>query len=172
MSKQYYLLSSLPELKLGDRPYFEESDFLEECRKWLSGKEMASLMKAKLGNVRISTKELPVVARWKQFDKDLRAELKELRRARKGKDKKRSGSLKGASSVFEKETPLEKERAFERLRWEMLSGMELEYFFDVSRLAIYYIKLQIALRMNVFDKEKGEKIFYDKCEVTYEKVTG
>lgn len=171
MSKQYYLITSLPELSLGGENYHTEESFLGECEKWLNGSEMEALLSAKRGNVNVSGSDLPSVREWKRFDGKMRSQLVEARKARKEGERVSRG-LDLAESVMESGDPLEAELALERARWEMLSGMELEYFFDVNRLAIYYIKLQTAIRIAGFDKDKGESFFHDQCEVRYDGTEG
>lgn len=169
MSKQYYLVSSLPSLVMGEKPFYEREAFLEECEKWLTGEEMRSVKSARYGKVQIRPFDVPAVRRWKRVDAVLRAGLEESRKKRRNKESAKSGN-DIVSRVLEKGDPLQRELTLENIRWHELTGMELDYFFDINSLAIYYLKLQIAERVAAFDKEKGHKKFCDQCEELYDKA--
>ncbi len=153
---------------MGEKPFYDREAFLEECEKWLVKEEMRSVKSAQYGEVQIKPFDVPAVRRWKSFDSVLRSELEKYRKKRKNKESAKPGT-ELANRVLEKKDPLQREMTLENIRWHELTGMELDYFFDINRLTIYYLKLQIAERVAVFDKEKGLKNFYDQCEELYDK---
>ena len=54
------------------------------------------------------------------------------------------------------------------MRWDYLADKELSFLFDINSLILYFLKLQILERIDSFDKDKGERFFYNICEVNYE----
>ncbi|MFH1304901.1 MAG: DUF2764 family protein, partial [Candidatus Omnitrophota bacterium] len=74
--------------------------------------------------------------------------------------------------VLSMETPLLRERALEELRWKFIEDRSASCFFDLKWLMFYSLKLRILERLTSFNKDRGEKIFHDMCEVKNEKAFG
>ena len=165
LNKYYYLVSSLPYLKPGQKSLISKEAFLLECKKWLSKKDTKVLSGAILGDFTVKSEDGPALRAWKEFDFTLRAELASARHAVKHRRNERPGPL--AKSVLEEATPLLMEQALARIRWECLDALEAGNFFDVNFLALYFLKLQIIERLELFDKGHGEKVFQAICEVNY-----
>lgn len=143
----------------------DRQGFLSECRKWLSDGDIKRIEGAALGNA-AGSDGTPVLRAWREFDKNLRSELAEARILAKSNRRDRPAlSIKG---IWEQPDPLLIEQAFERFRWEYLDSLEAGNFFDINFLILYYIKLQIIERLSHFNKEIGEGVFQDMCEVKYE----
>ena len=53
-----------------------------------------------------------------------------------------------------------------RHRWSLLDDFEVGHYFDIERLIIYYLKLQILWRKQQFNREDGTNVF----ERTYNTV--
>ncbi|MFC1480005.1 DUF2764 family protein [Candidatus Omnitrophota bacterium] len=169
-NKYYYLVASLPFLKFADDPPLSKSDFLAECEKWLTLQDMHTVLSADLASCDVRSEDTAVLVEWKRFDRDLREHLSHVRAAKKSsEDYREPEALRG---VMEMETPLEMEQALEKIRWDFLEEKTAGYFFDVNRLALYFLKLQIMERLAGFDKDKGERTFYQSCEVIYEQAVG
>ncbi|MEE8359962.1 MAG: DUF2764 family protein [Candidatus Omnitrophota bacterium] len=166
INKYYYLVASLPYLKLETAVPITREEFLSECAKWLDGKSYQTLasIDAKEPGAKMNDNE--VVKSWKAFDRDFRGELAKVRRA------KREGARESIpmqlKDIFEEHTPLLMEKRIEEKRWDFLDEKEFGYHFDIYALSLYYLKLQILERLSAFNKERGGKAFEELCEVRYE----
>jgi hypothetical protein len=165
-NKYYYLVSSLPYLRFGQEPPISKEDFTAECAKWLSSQDAKAVVSADIDIPKIKSGDPDLLKEWKNFDLELKEALAKARKAKRaGEGYKAEGELK---NITERENPLLMEKSFERMRWTFLEEKELGYNFDVNRLIIYFLKLQILERLAMFDKDKGETFFHELCEVRYE----
>ncbi|MGB2600993.1 MAG: DUF2764 family protein [Candidatus Omnitrophota bacterium] len=169
-NKYYYLIASLPYLKFGSEPPISSTNFIAECGKWLGQSDMKTVLAAKISGEAEPGEGGTVLAEWKTFDRELRHELALIRAAhKKGEEHRGTDMLK---SVLEQENPFLMEKEMERIRWSYLEEKSLGCFFDLNRLVLYFVQLQIVERMDIFDKDKGESYFYKLCEVNYEQAIG
>ena len=167
-NKYYYLVASLPSLKFSNEVPITVRRFLDECKKWLSPGDLKALLAA---NIRCAPGECDstsLLAEWKDFEGKLRDDLARAREARKKKEEYRG--FDNIKSIMNQESPLLMEKKLEKYRWDFLEEMKHEYFFDLSWLIIYYLQLQIIERLASFNKDEGERYFYELCEVDYEKA--
>jgi hypothetical protein len=164
-NKYYYLVASLPYLRLSQRCPITTESFLAECGKWLSAYDMEALSKASVKDHSVKPDAAFTIRAWKEFDSALRKEIAQARKNTQDNRHEKPGL--SARVVFGEANPLLMERAFEKIRWEFLDSLEAGVFFDINFLAVYFIKLQILERLAMFDKKTGEKIFRDTCEATY-----
>jgi len=149
----------MPYLKFGGEAPLSVDAFLDECEKWLTPADMETLLASR-----------DALDEWKTFDKALRADLASARRARKNNETyKTSAEIKRVLSM---ETPLLRERALEELRWKFIEDISASCFFDLKWLMFYFLKLRMLERLTSFNKDRGEKIFHDMCEVKNEKAFG
>ena len=170
MNKYYYLVASLPYLGFGDSPPVDRDTFIAELGKWLSSEDMDTVRAAGLRYIEIAGEETELLKEWKSFDEGLREELARLRVSRK-----RPGGYKvpeRLKEVMGQQTPLLMEKKLERLRWDFIEEKEAGYHFDINWLVLYFLKLQILERLEVFDKDKGEEFFHKLCEVNHEQAIG
>ncbi|MFA5069259.1 MAG: DUF2764 family protein [Candidatus Omnitrophota bacterium] len=165
-NKYYYLVSSLPFLRFAQPGHVNKQAFLSECRKWLSENDMEMLESAAPGSAGRPVNDTPVLRAWKEFDKNLRSELALARAWAKGN--RHDKPVSSAKVVWEQANPLLMEQSLERLRWGYLDYLEAGNFFDINFLILYFLKLQIIERLGCFNKENGEAVFRDMCEVNYE----
>jgi len=170
MKSYYYLVASLPHLEFEDAPPIKKEVFKEECRKWLSLRDLETLCSAKISESEKDTSDTKVLSDWKTFDSELRRLLSEERAGNK------ITTLSSISSALDEAlsdgTPLQKEIKYEKIRWDFLDAEGKQHFFDINWLSVYFLKLQILDRLSAFDKDKGEKVFYNLCEVNYEEAIG
>ncbi len=164
-NQYYYTVSSLPMLFLDSEKFMSQEEFFECCETTISEKDFNTLKSAK-----ILPEENPdnsVLVKWNNWEKSLRDELVKLRAAKKGVDAdKYSSGNAGESGVFElardafnASTPLEAETLLNRGRWEYLEMLESGHFFDLGKLIIYYLQLQILERKSQINHEKGQQNF-------------
>ena len=113
---------------------------------------------------------LPLLKEWEEFDGALRDNLVKERAVNKTKEQTRQNDE--IKKIMSQDNPLLVEKEFEAVRWAFLEDKEPAYQFDVNRLVIYHLKLQIIERLATFNKDKGDNNFYELCEVTYEQKFG
>lgn len=165
MSKYYYLVASLPYLRFDAAEIpIEKKIFLDECKKWLSPPELDMLNSATIGYGEVKGQETGIVKNWKTFNAGL---IESLAKERSGGAQNNNAYMQAdlVKDVFVQGTPLLMEKRTEQIRWQYLDDNEKYYFFDLNTLIIYYLKLQILERLARFDKDEGEKLFYEACEV-------
>ena len=146
--------------------FMTQEEFFECCEATISEKDFNTLKSAL-----ILPEENPdfnsVLTKWNNWESSLRDELVKLRAVKRGldSDKYMSGSA-GESGVselardaFNAPSPLEAETLLNRGRWEYLEMLESGHFFDLGKLIIYYIQLQILERKSQIDHEKGQQNF-------------
>ena len=132
--------------------------FIIEAGKWLSVQDFAIISSVDINNFSINKKDTSLLKQYKEFEQSIRTELALLRTAKKkGSDYKISKDL---STIFgEDNNPLQIEIKLLLLRWSYLEEQEINHFFDLDFLIIYYLKLQITERLASFDNEKGRLKF-------------
>lgn len=168
MSMYYYLTASLPFLNFGVEANLSVEKFLYECKKWLTDNDLRAVKEALASELEQRDKDPEVLKKWKRFDGELKEKLAAYRAS------KRSGTSgktpPGLKEIVDADNPLEAEKAFEKMRWDFLDAELTGHQFDINWLILYALKVRIAERLNVFDKDKGDSIFYNLCEVIYEKA--
>lgn len=164
-NRYYYLTASLPYLYFEKEPPISIEDFISECRKWLSKKDINIIGTSDINNIEIKSSDPKIIKDWKIFNIALLEELAMIRKAIKTHTiEKASVSVR---DIFEEINPLLMEKRFERIRWDYIEQKEFLFQFDINRLVIYLFKLQILKRLAQFDKETGEKVFAELTEVQY-----
>ena len=146
--------------------FMTQEEFLGCCETSLSKEDFKTLQSASL-LPKVNSGKNSVLADWSNWEISLRSELVKLRALKKGldSDKYIQGNL-GEGSVFElardafnSPNPLEAEILLNSGRWDYLEMLESNHFFDLDRLIIYYLKLQILERKSLINHEKGQNDF-------------
>jgi hypothetical protein len=158
MDKYYYLIASLPLLKFMEPPSITREVFLAQVEKWLSVEDFILLNEADINNFLHHPKDTLLLRRWKDFEYSTRAQLAFYRRAKRQNAEYRIRKDLG-SIIQESSNPFQTEIKLSRLKWDFLEEQEIEHFFDLDFLIIYYLKLQILERLFSFDKQKGKEKF-------------
>ena len=166
--KYYYLIASLPYLKIEEKKITKEA-FLLECLKWLSSAEYRVLEEAKMGLLEKTSFEVSALIAWKSFNEVLKKDLFVAREAIVSGNPGGSAANERIKAVLEQETPLLMEKKLAQIKLDFIDGEFSKYFFDLNWLILYYLKIQILERLSVFDKDIGENFFYKLCEVEYDK---
>jgi len=138
-------------------------DFLLFCSAWIPVKEFNLLKNASIQDVRGDETSNPVVTRWNLWERTLRNELVSLRAQQKKTDlfedivpgEKVLGLANIAREAFSQPSPLTGEDMLNRSRWNFLEELETGHHFDIEKLIIYYLKLQLLQRKDFFNKERG-----------------
>ena len=165
--KYYYLVSSLPYLKMEEKGITKEA-FLAECLKWLSLADYRALEEADMGMLEKTSFEVPVLIDWKSFDESLKKDLFVAREAMALGTSRETVVNDTIKAVLEQETPLLMEKKLAQMKLDFIDGEFSKYFFDLNWLILYYLKIQILERLSLFDKDIGENFFYKLCEVKYD----
>jgi hypothetical protein len=66
-------------------------------------------------------------------------------------------AARAARMAMETESPREADELLDRARWRWLNEFEALHFFDLERLVIHALKLQLLERRWQFNKEAGRK---------------
>lgn len=160
----YFLVASLPALKLGERPGVTKEDFLLRAAEQLGAGEMATLTRVLDGN--FSAGGDAFAAEWRAFDIRLRNACARQRAARMGVDavphlrEPRDGDLMTEATVaaaFNARDPLERERALDAIRWaelERLAGFDP---FTFRALLAYALRLDLAWRWSGMETGRGRE---------------
>lgn len=147
----YYLVSSLPMLKLGDDPPFSSSDFLAMCRSNLDARSYRQLERVSL--VPDGMPATVVEAAWQAWESYLRNYLAHERAERRGLDalkwlRAEPDAFPSARAEFDdalsEKKPADRERALDQARWQRLDDLAVMHDFDVDALLIYRLKLLLV----------------------------
>ncbi|HAR63530.1 MAG: hypothetical protein DKM50_09130 [Candidatus Margulisiibacteriota bacterium] len=164
MGSYYYLAASLPHLKFAANPPITVAVFLEECKKWLSEKDLDEVTLVNNKNFKAYKGNNNFLKEWIAFEHSLKASLAQARKPGHNQQDLDRNSKK----ILEQSDPLLMEISYEQVKWDFLEDKEFMYHFDINFLMIYCIKTGILERLANFDKNKGKEKFYQLCEVTYE----
>jgi len=162
-NKYYYLASSLPFVAFGRPAPITTEDFEAECQKWLTPSDLEALRDIDDVNAKTDPEDRGFKREWEEFDVSLRKELSDARSALKAAHEERVHGL--ARDILNRLTPLEMENRFEEIRWNFLEEKGVDYHFDLYWLMVYYLKLKICQRLQMFNIEEGRRTFERSCEV-------
>ncbi len=163
--RYYYLISSLPLLRLGEAVPFSSTDFLDMCRAVLSEARFRQLKKISLtpeGNPATD-----VHAAWQSWEGYLRNYLAHERAARRGVAavewlRPETDAFPSSRSEFDDalsaRTPKERERALDECRWRKLDDLAVMHDFDFDALLIYRLKLLLAEKWVGKDPDEGMEV--------------
>lgn len=160
MDKYYYLISQLPFLNFETEPAVTRRYFIDEAKKWLSEDDFSSLEQIDISQYEVITDtKSEILKNYSLFEFELRAELKEWRKAKKEGHEHKPYFF--SSALLKDDDPLQVETKLLQLRWDYVSIHEPGHNFDLDAVIAYYIKLQILERLNTFNKEEGNIKFQD-----------
>lgn len=178
MSQYYYAVSTLPMLFFEGDPSQGEEAFLEFCRDQLSSRDFEALTATRLVMDEATAGMTELGREWFIHELGLRNSLVTLRASGLGWDEEEyyhrdsSGRIwtdlprveEVVRSAVAAGDPLKSELALDRYRWELLDEFEVGHYFDLAKLQIYFLKLQILLRKALLGSEKGQESFDESYE--------
>jgi hypothetical protein len=180
----FYLVSSLPFLDYDDDPPFTISGFLESCAGCCSKSNFFLLENASLFPRVEITGRNTLLSRFYSWEISLRNELARLRAKKKGygpekyiREQSRSlisGEIapqQTARAVYQQESPLLAEETILRARWVFLDELEADHHFDLEKLIVYKLKLEILVQKSHMKQEKGEEKFKSITDYFEKQVT-
>ena len=175
MATYYYLVSTLPMVFFDSENFPDSKQFLTSCSDWLIPHDMALLESADIDISELRISGCQLLDRWNHWVASLTYQLALLRAGTKGKDTDRfadyTDTVLGHDAVARdavaQSSPLHAEDMLDKTKWEYLDFLEGGHYFDIEKLIIYYLKIQILNRKKNFITEKGTANY----NALYEKIT-
>jgi len=163
----YYLVASLPMLAYDAERFWTVEEFLELCWRHLSPRDRGIVEAASLHDLHPASSTCATLERWRSWEVSLRNELAALRAKRRGVDASRhrveSPEVLEAQSVarsaFAQDSPLAAEEVLDRARWTRLDDLETGHHFDVDKVVIYHLRLQLLRRRSLLEPARGAERF-------------
>ena len=161
----YYVITSLPSLSLSEELPVRKDDFLANCEKYLKKTDFNILESISLFDVEKDEASFDIVRRFFGWERGVRNALVRLRAEKLGlkPDEFVRGEIVDhsqtllAEEAFYTDSPLMAEEILNRARWRYLDELEFGHYFDIERLVVFFIKLQILERISSFDAEEGRE---------------
>ncbi len=163
MAEYYYTVASLPMLTINQDPPITIDYFTETCRYTMSEQDFRTLMTAEIAPVNPSTQK--TIEMWQNWERSLRNELARIRSQKTGIDAERylregdtsTGVFDAAREAAGAVNPQAGEDILDNARWRYLDELESSHNFDLTKLIVYYLKLQIAERKKSMNTENGSE---------------
>ncbi len=173
MRHYYYTVAALETIVLGEKVPISEAQFLQFAEDTMDGKDYKVLLGSRWGLTEPTG--LSFADRILSFEKELRLELAKARIFKLDFEPAQAlpasdGSytlLEQVRAALALDSPLDRERFLDHLRWSFLEDMGAGHFFDLEALVVYYFKLQLAFRQEKFQEKLGQEFF----EKAYAAVT-
>jgi len=171
----YYLISSLPELKMDEPPVVSLEQFKFQCQGILDERGMHDLNKVLAGDT--TDIRSPQAAQWLAADTQLRNAVVRMRAAHLNIDA--IGFIKdhvGAKMVIEsavrdaytRDNPLDRDLALDKCRWFILDELAFADRFGLGAVIAFGVKLQIVERVCAYNATAGregvDKFIFDNLE--------
>ena len=166
MSSLYgFLISSMPWLRLGEKPFYRSAAFLEQCRPHLAPAEFATLAAVTLEPCREPGGWTD--RKWQEFDVYLRNRVAAARASRTGADagpwmRHEDDVFPGSQRMIEEAMtvadPVERERLLDELRWGRLDDLTVGHEFDFEALVNYRLRLLLVEKWAAPDPEPGRRV--------------
>jgi hypothetical protein len=164
----YYTVAALPSLALEEQPFFDRETFLDHCATFLHPRDLEYVRSASI-DPDIDWTHLEwtgELARWNEVFRSFMLNGAVARAQRLGWeieiDRDRADAIvaEHTRQLIGEETPLKTEISFLRRMWAFIDSIELGHFFDRESIALYYLKLQLALRYRrITDEDAGREEF-------------
>jgi len=162
MSKHWYLVASLPHLRIGEKPPMDVAGFRAACAGHLSDDESAAI-DAVLENREPASGG---ASGWWNSEVQLRDAVIRVRAKNRGIDgtpfvRPYSGFSatieKMVVDAFARPDPLEQEMDFDRARWALAEELALADPFGFPGVLAFAIKVRIAERWSAMDEQAGKE---------------
>lgn len=118
-------------------------------------------------------------AHWRRFEMSLRNALVRLRTEDPNRQNayiRHSDSVEDhriheiAREAHAATHPLDAEHVLDRARYSFLEELEVGHFFDIDRLVVYYLKLQLVTRRTLQTRETGRRVFEKRYDAVLEQM--
>jgi len=176
LAQYYYTVSALPHLFFDGEVPISSERFLGLCEDTLEKRDGAILKKTRLHGTAEHSGNA-TLASWSEWEMSLRGELAKLRAGKKGLETEKyaavglqSGTaMDTARNAFGETSPASAENMLLHASWMQLDELEVGHFFDIDKLIIYYLRLQILELKKSRNRADGEKNFSDLYESVLQK---
>ncbi len=167
ISMYYYLVSSLPMLRLEEAPAWNSAAFLDACRGHLEPGRLAALAASDLVPAAAEAPSCCAAeSRWRAWETWLRNSLADARAA--GRSGEQGSWKRPETDVFpglrrqleealNAANPLLREQALDRLRWQFLDALKVGCEFAFDALFVYRLQLLLAEKWAAVDAAAGGK---------------
>ncbi len=167
MGQYYFLVASLPYLSKDSNVQLTVSDFQALCREQLTKSDFEIIETCKLNNFNLNETINNTFLKWQLWEINLRNELLKLRSQKKGiQPDKYFASCERiievdeiARNAFNQISPLDAENMLDSARWDFLNSMEVGNYFNIDKLILYSLKLQLLGKKASYNKEQGTEEF-------------
>ena len=165
--KYYYFAASLPMLLFDIKPQLSNEDFLSVSSEFLTRGDQKIMKNTLLVPEEGDGMNQSALIQWLGFEDALRNELVKFRAKKLGRDPREfyrgeyipdpylAAMINEAAGA---ENPLLVERRIDLARWEKLEEIELQHYFDLHFLVVYFLKLQIINKWSDIRAEKGKVV--------------
>lgn len=159
----YYLVASLPSLRMEDPPPITLDLFRSLCGKHLSEADLTA-MESALDEAGRTPAAHPFVAAWRNTCTQIRNAVARQRATRLQRDvtpclRPHEGFdvwiESAVSEAFQRPNPLERQRALDRLLWERAGEISAGDPFAPAAVFAYAVRLQIAERWAAMNDDSG-----------------
>ena len=177
MAEYYYTVATLPMLQKDTEPPITLDYFLETCRYTVSESDYTVIEGAGiLPGQNISGND--AIGKWNMWETTLRNELARLRAGNTGIEAGRylvdsetaAGPADIARSAVNASNPRVGEDILDAARWNFLDEMESGHNFDLTSLIVYHLKLQIAVRKKMMNRQQGEEKYRELYDSIADKI--
>lgn len=144
---------------------FTTKEFLELCSSQLSPKDFSSVEQVKItGN---GEPLHPVIIQWNTFKSSLTDDMASVRAERIGRDQDRyavqfrevPATLDMVKRAAGASDPLEASRLLLAAEWNYAEELGVGHTFDVVKIMIYFLKLQLLERKSYWSRELGMDVY-------------
>lgn len=168
----YYLVASLPTLRMEESPPIGMDAFLTLCREHLSTADLATL-DAVLDETGQLPARHPFATAWRDTTRQFRNSVARQRAAKLQRDaspylRPHEGFSvwieQTVAEAFQKPNPLERQRALDRLLWDRVGELAAGNPFSGAAVFAYAVRLQSAERWSAMDEQAGMRIVNARTE--------
>lgn len=163
----YYFAATLPMLSFGTKPPLADESFLAQAAEFLTPGDAEVIANARLLPPEKDGKGEKALGEWLEFENALLNEIARLRAKKFGRDPRdyyRGDYVPDpylavlAAEAAGEDDPLQVERRIDLARWEKLEEIELQHYFDLHFLIVYFLKLQLLNKWQSIREEKGREV--------------
>jgi hypothetical protein len=163
MNNHWYLVSSLPYLRFGDKPPMSAEEFRAACDGWLTDGELVQVDAALENRAPVMTGH---AADWWSGEVQLRDAVVRVRAKNRGTDASAfikpydgfSATIeKMVTDAFTRPDPLEQEMDLDRIRWSLMDELTVNEPFGFPAVLAFAVKVRIAERWANMDEEAGKE---------------
>ncbi|MCK5674918.1 MAG: DUF2764 family protein, partial [Spirochaetales bacterium] len=120
-----------------------------------------------LSNLKDMDSSISLIKKWLSWEGTLRNEIAKLRSVSLGVDSgqfiydtpSNSEAPGIAKNAYKMDSPLLAEEVMDKARWQFLDELEQGHYFDLEKLIVYSLRLQILERKSMFTTENGNEKF-------------